>query len=475
MRHAVDPRSCFRGPTVATVEPMRPSHRLRAARRARLVVSTTVSACLLAGVLSHAAAEPDPQQQKDQVEKDLSDAREDFHETSEDLVKAYETLKATRGKIPAARSKAKKAAAAEETARAEYQDAVAAYEVAQANEQKAVKEMRETKTKIDDARQAVGGFAGEVYQEHGLGTVSVAVGSEDPGDFIDKMIMAESAGESQGAALQDLTTSHANLVSTSDRLEALRQQTKEAKAAKESSLEAAEEASTAADAAQADLESLEEKQTDQASALRRAKEKDKQRVASLQEESDKLTKILEERARQARIREEEIRKAREAQKAREAAERAAAERQRASRRSTPSAPAPSAPPSSGVLQAPSNGPVSSEFGMRFHPIHQSYRLHSGRDYAAGCGTPVYAAADGTVIAAQVAGGYGNQLVVDHGVKRGVSLATTYNHLQSFAVSSGSVRRGQVIAYVGTTGTSTGCHLHFETRENGTPTDPRRWL
>ena len=61
------------------------------------------------------------------------------------------------------------------------------------------------------------------------------------------------------------------------------------------------------------------------------------------------------------------------------------------------------------------------------------------------------------------------------IKRGVSLSTTYNHLQSFAVRSGKVKRGQVIGYTGTTGSSTGCHLHFETRTNGTPVDPRGWL
>ena len=141
-------------------------------------------------------------------------------------------------------------------------------------------------------------------------------------------------------------------------------------------------------------------------------------------------------------------------------------------------PNPAPPPSSSVLQAPSSAPISSEFGLRFHPIHNTWRLHAGRDYGAACGTPVRAAASGTVISALPpgsTGGYGNQVVIDHGVQRGTSLATTYNHLQSFAVSGGKVSRGQVIGYVGTTGTSTGCHLHFETRANGTPVDPRGWL
>lgn len=474
--------------------PMRPDLRPPAARRARVLVSVTLSACLVTGAVTYASAQPDPKQQKERVEERLSEAEGDLHETSGDLVKAHNALEETRGKLPAARSKAEQAAAAEAEARSAYDDAVAAYEVAKANEHKAENELRTTSTKISRARSAVGSFAGKVYQRDGIGTMSVAVGNEDPSDFIDKMIMAESVGETQGAALQDLSTSRANLVSTGDRLQALREQTKQAKETKESALASATNASSAADAAQADLESLEKDQSSQAAALEREKKKDAERVESLQAESDKLTAILEERARQARIREAEIRKARKAQERREAAarerarqeqERRERERERASRESAPApAPAPAPPPppappkppaDTGVLRAPSGGYVSSEFGLRFHPIHQTSRLHAGRDYAANCGTPVYAAASGTVISAGVAGGYGNQLVIDHGVERGVSLATTYNHLQRFTVTGGHVERGQVIGYVGTTGTSTGCHLHFETRENGTPVDPRRWL
>jgi murein DD-endopeptidase MepM/ murein hydrolase activator NlpD len=73
------------------------------------------------------------------------------------------------------------------------------------------------------------------------------------------------------------------------------------------------------------------------------------------------------------------------------------------------------------------------------------------------------------------GGYGNELVIDHGLIRGVDLTTTYNHLSSFLVTGGHVSRGQVVAYSGTTGFSTGCHLHFETRQDGTPVNPRNWL
>lgn len=138
----------------------------------------------------------------------------------------------------------------------------------------------------------------------------------------------------------------------------------------------------------------------------------------------------------------------------------------------------SAASSNGALSYPVNAPVSSEFGWRVHPIYGTRRLHAGIDFAAPCGTPVYAAAAGEVIMAtpeSASGGYGNRLVIDHGLTRGVYLATTYNHLSRFVRTGGHVARGQLVAYSGTTGTSTGCHLHFETRQDGTPVNPRLWL
>ncbi len=132
--------------------------------------------------------------------------------------------------------------------------------------------------------------------------------------------------------------------------------------------------------------------------------------------------------------------------------------------------------SSGFLSQPMPGAVTSEFGMRLHPILGIYVLHSGIDFGAACGTPVTAAADGVVYATPYDSSRGNHVIVDHGVQRGVNLTTAYLHLERFAVSPGqSVSRGQVVGYEGTTGSSTGCHLHFETRENGTPVNPRNWL
>ena len=118
----------------------------------------------------------------------------------------------------------------------------------------------------------------------------------------------------------------------------------------------------------------------------------------------------------------------------------------------------------------------SPFGPRFHPILTYWRAHNGNDWGAACGVPLYAAQSGTVVKAGWQGGFGNYVVIDHGVIGGKSLMTGYAHQSRMAVSPGQrVDMGQLIGYVGTTGLSTGCHLHLQVYENGTPVDPMRYI
>ena len=123
-------------------------------------------------------------------------------------------------------------------------------------------------------------------------------------------------------------------------------------------------------------------------------------------------------------------------------------------------------PSSSGLIWPVSGPVTSPFGYRWG------RLHAGIDIGVPYGTPIHAAASGTVVLAGWNGGYGNYTCIDHGG----GMATCYAHQSSFAVSTGQhVTQGQVIGYVGSTGHSFGPHLHFEVRINGNPVDPLGYL
>jgi murein DD-endopeptidase MepM/ murein hydrolase activator NlpD len=148
-----------------------------------------------------------------------------------------------------------------------------------------------------------------------------------------------------------------------------------------------------------------------------------------------------------------------------AAERAAAER---ARRAGQPAPPPPATAGSGYFQWPVTGPITSPFGWRIHPISGLRRFHEGIDIAASMGTTIGAAEAGRVIYAGWYGGYGNYISIDHG--GGVS--TGYGHCSRIYVSVGQdVARGQAIGAVGSTGNSTGPHLHFEVRINGKPIDP----
>jgi len=127
----------------------------------------------------------------------------------------------------------------------------------------------------------------------------------------------------------------------------------------------------------------------------------------------------------------------------------------------------------GFLSPPTAVPyITSSYGMRFHPIFRVWRLHAGTDFRAYCGTPIMAAADGKVEWAKYVAGLGNEVMIYHGVLSGKVLYTSYNHLAKFNVSAGqNVKRGDVVGYEGTTGTSTACHLHFEVYVNGQTVDP----
>lgn len=117
---------------------------------------------------------------------------------------------------------------------------------------------------------------------------------------------------------------------------------------------------------------------------------------------------------------------------------------------------------------PVTGAVSSGFGTRWHPILGQRRFHRGLDLRAAYGTPVRAAGDGVVTMAGWAGGYGRQVRIAHG-----GHDTSYSHMSRFAIAAGArVQRGQVIGYVGSSGLSTGPHLHFELHRGGRPVDPR---
>lgn len=122
--------------------------------------------------------------------------------------------------------------------------------------------------------------------------------------------------------------------------------------------------------------------------------------------------------------------------------------------------------------APSHGPLSSGFGWRFHPILAQYMMHAGQDITGPIGNPVVATADGTIVTREYSSSFGNYVVIDHGG----GLQTLYAHLSAFRCELGQkVRRGEEIGLLGSTGRSTGPHVHYEIHQSQKPTDPLPWV
>ncbi|KGN39591.1 M23 family metallopeptidase [Knoellia subterranea] len=412
-------------------------------------------------------ADPDPNQQKRKVDAQIDQLRGDLDETNADLANAYIALRTTQAKLPGAQAALEQAQGA--AARAETANAIAAQEleVAQANETKAQDELAATTQQIRQSRGEVAQFAAQIYQDQGFGEFDMAMTSTSPQQFADRIALIGTVMDLQGQSMVALATARASQTAQEDHLSALRVDSEKAKRKAEASLAAANAARDKATAAKAALDQLAAQQTTQAATVKAQSVAEAARLQQMQAESNRLGAVIKARAAEA------LRKARIAAAANARAKAAAKAR---AARNKPGGGSGGSSSSGGPLSPPTTlGWISSEYGMRFHPIQHVWRLHSGRDYAAPCGTPVKAAADGVIIESGYNSGYGNRVIIDHGVIGGVALTTTYNHMRSIRLHSGRVKRGQVVGYEGTTGNSNGRHIHFEVYEDGNFVDPRNYL
>lgn len=130
----------------------------------------------------------------------------------------------------------------------------------------------------------------------------------------------------------------------------------------------------------------------------------------------------------------------------------------------------------GLVLAPVTGPVTSPYGYRRHPIFGYWGLHDGTDFGVSCGEGLRAAGDGTVLSTSYSSVFGYRLFLDLGIVNGKAITVVYNHAAGYQRSEGDVvQRGDIIGTVGSTGWSTGCHLHFTVLEDGTAVDPMTYL
>jgi murein DD-endopeptidase MepM/ murein hydrolase activator NlpD len=417
----------------------------------RVLVAAVVAGLglLLAGAVVAPAAPADSvSDRKQTLDRQLNDLRESLEGTSKSLVDAAVNLKRAQSELVVANAKLTKARSALAEAAARDRGLAERLALAEAAVAKAGRDLQARQQQETDTRVRLGSLAREAYVSSGLSGLSLALNAENPDQFADRVNVAGTALRTQNSAIARIEVQQAETRARQSRLAAAQAEVAELKDESEVLLGQRKGAEADAGAAAAEVGDLVALKARSVRTIAARKSAERKRIAALQVQQNQLAKLLRTRAKA---------------------------RAKASRHSSRSAGGSTPSNGSGRLSYPVNAPVTSGFGYRYHPILHYSRLHAGTDFGAACGTPVRAAAPGTVVRAGRAGGYGNQVVIDHGSMRGKDVATSYNHLSRFVVRSGTVRRGQLIAYSGTTGLSTGCHLHFEVYVNGTHVNPMSWL
>lgn len=387
------------------------------------------------------------------VEKARGDAEAAMEGVDANLQALSAKLADTQAKIPAAQAALDVANSALEKAQREA--AIIAGRLADAQDQQTAitATITQDAAKSASMRIAIGRMAREAYQGGG-GTVSgfdVILDSRSTDDFVQRYGLLNTALRTQSQILDELNASSSVNKNAQARLSAVNDKITSLKADADQKVVEANTAKKAAASAKKALDHLVAQEVSQQRSLTAQKKTIQAELA----QADK-----EQVAVQA-----ELTAAIAAQRARDAAA------------GKPQGPA---GPLSGALFAnpTSVNPihVTSEYGMRLHPILHIWRLHAGIDLRTYCNTPIYAARAGTVTWTKERFGYGNQVMVDSGFVNGNALSESYNHLTSWSVRPGQhVNQGDLIAHSGNTGTSAACHLHFEVYVNGATVNPRPLL
>jgi len=301
-------------------------------------------------------------------------------------------------------------------------------------------------------RESIGQMAREAYKGGGTATsMDIVLGAQSTEEFIEQYGLVSTALRTQTNTLEELRELQAQNANSQARLEAVRGRVQELKAEADQKVVEADAARAQAQERKDEIQQLITQQAVKKAQIEDQKAAAEAEAAAADAEAAKIAAELAAIAAQ--------------QRAAEAAAAAAAGKPQA----------PAGPVGGSLFANPTSiNPmyVTSNYGMRLHPTLGYVRLHAGIDLRTYCGTPIYAGRAGSVQWAQYRNGFGNQVMVDHGLVNGSSLMSSYNHMTSFSVKSGQrVEQGTLLGYSGNTGTSAACHLHFEVYVNGGTQDP----
>ena len=427
----------------------------------------------------------------------LGQVTEDLHETDAALAQAYIDLQTIENELPVAEAALAQATADLETAQREADALALRLADAEAEETALTTEIESNTEAADAARNGVAEMARQASRgDMGMSSLELVVGATSTDDFINQYNMSTIALRTQTASLESLRQTAAVTTNNEVRLAAVKVAISDLKTEADEKVVEADAAQAAAVTAKAEVERLISEQAVKKQTIEDRKAAEEVRMSDLETQNQSLSSEIQDiiglqEVERARIAAEKA-AAEKAAAAKAAADKAAADA--AANQNRPSSgggsTAPVAPPAP-VAPAPPSGPaagkgyfsyptavphITSRYGMRLHPVLNYYRLHAGTDFRAYCGTAIYAGASGTVQWAKARSGFGNQVLINHGTVNGSNLMSSYNHLTSFAVSSGqSVSKGDLVGYSGNTGLGTACHLHFEVYVNGSTVDPMTML
>jgi len=412
----------------------------------KALTATALAIALVAAFTSPSSADSkhDLEKQRKALSAQARAAKKDLDGSTKRYVQAVLALKGAQAKLDVAEGTLSKTRGMLAVATARDVQMQAKLVRSEADLRSAIAQLEQGQAELAASEAQVEQFTVENLQQgdRGMRAFGDLLNGEDPTKFSQRMSLNDSVGDAQLATMQNLAASKVILQLKRDAVQKLRDQVKRQRVEAAANLVRKKDLTTAA-----------QNQKDQVAQLVSARKVARQSAAKTKAEDERqYAELVAERNRKA------------------------AELRALARKDLASGGAGVGGDGGGTLSYPVNGPVTSPYGMRVHPVTGVYKLHDGTDFGVPCGTPVHAAASGTIIDQYYNGAYGNRVILNNGIMRGKSVVTTYNHLSRFAVNRGShVSRGQVIAYSGTTGYSTGCHLHFMVITNGYTVNPMGWL
>ncbi|HEX7352872.1 peptidoglycan DD-metalloendopeptidase family protein [Brachybacterium sp.] len=432
-----------------------------------LLAAAVVALPLLASPVSPALADgskDDKIAERAEVDEELEDLRIELSDVNSDLADTYIALAETELLIPQAQEDLEEARAALEEAREEDRRIGERLGAAEEEERELSGQVEEGQEEVGRSNEELATVALTAYKGGGMPNPStVYIGNQSPQDAVDRSMNYRLTMASQGTRLDGLRTDQAVTENSAERLTAVREEIKQLKIDAEEAVERTEEAEDEAAVAKQDLDDLYATQKTQSELLETKKSQYEGDVSTLETRSSTLDTEIEELARQEREREERARQERE--------------RQQNSQNSGGSSGSSSgSADQGGGWVYPVNARLNSNFGWRVHPIYGTRKLHAGVDFPVACGVPVGATHSGRVIAREYNSGAGNKIILSHGIHNGRLVTSSYHHLQGYAQPVGAqVSAGTTVGYVGTTGSSTGCHLHFEIHEDGNAVNPAKYI